>query len=51
MELNRKIGNDVTAGVLFGALCLTGILYMLNQTEEKSIALTYGATIQSELSR
>ena len=51
MELTKKVGNDVTAGFLVGALSLTGILYLLNQTEEKAIALTYGVEIHQELNR
>jgi len=43
MDLSQKVSREVAAGVLFGAMCLTGILYVLDRTEETAISLSFGS--------
>ncbi len=48
MKFETNVSNEVVAGVLIGGLCLSGILYLLNTTEEQALALTYSKTLVSE---
>jgi hypothetical protein len=35
----RTVGKDVTLGVLLAGACLTGVLYLLDRSEEISLSL------------
>lgn len=48
MQLQQNVGREVVVGVLIGGLFLSGILYMLNTTEDQAIALTYVSASSSE---
>jgi len=41
MDLNQKVSREVVAGFLLGAICLTGILSILNATEQTAIAFSF----------
>lgn len=41
MDLNQKVSKEVVAGFFLGAICLTGILYVLNATEQTAIAFSF----------
>jgi hypothetical protein len=39
MDLNRRLSKEVSYGVLLGAACLCGIIYLLVQTQDNALAL------------
>ncbi len=41
MNYTQRMSGEVTAGVLIGALCLTGILYVLYRTEDRAVAMMF----------
>jgi len=41
MDLNKVVKKQVSAGVLLGAIFLTGMLFFLQKSEEKALELTY----------
>lgn len=48
MKFESNVSNEVVAGVLIGGLCLSGILYLLNSTEDRAITLTYSSMLDVE---
>lgn len=49
ISFNRTVSKDVTLGVLLASACLTGILYLLERSEEKALSLI-DYTIPAEIS-
>mgnify|MGYP000520554313 CR=1 FL=1 len=48
MKFQTSISNEIVAGVLIGGICLSGILYMLNSTEDEAISLLYSKQVTFE---
>ncbi len=46
---NRTVSKDVTLGVLLASACLTGILFLLERSEEKALSFA-DYTIPAEVS-
>lgn len=42
---DRTVGKDVAFGVMLAGACLTGVLYLLDRSEEISLSLTSTSAI------